>query len=73
MKVIGCRFDGDDVIVEWYDEKEQKPQGGVVYQTVITKAAVEDWEHVGYYVNELRDDLDELIGWYEKYRKGLIA
>jgi len=75
MTIIGCRIDDEGtIIVEWYEETENnKPQGGIMYQSIITEAAKQDWQHVGYYANELMGDLEELVVWFEKYRKGLVT
>lgn len=73
MRILGCRFNDEDgsIIVEWYEEREQSREGGVFYQTMITTEARENWQQVGYYALELRQDLEELVEWYEKHRKGI--
>ncbi len=71
IRVLGCQLSDDGtIIIEWLDEDNHKPEGSVVYQTAITARGQDDWDRVGYYAKELRDDLAELIHWFEKYRLG---
>ncbi len=72
MRILGCRISDDDnsMTIDWYEENEQKEQGGTVYQTLIAGAALEDWKHVGYYSAEVREDLEELVRWFVKYSSG---
>jgi len=74
MKVLGCRISDEDgsIQVEWYEETEQRPEGGTFYQTVITAEAMAQWEQVGYYAKELLGDLEELVEWYSKFQKGQV-
>ena len=73
MNILGVRFDDQDgsITVEWYESSEQKREGGVIYQSIINQEAVEGYEHVGYYAAELREDVAELVSWFEKYRTGV--
>jgi hypothetical protein len=73
MIVLGCRFSEEDqsMVIEWYDDMEQKQEGGIMYQTIITAEALQNWKHVNYYAKELHEDLQELISWTEKYRSGV--
>lgn len=74
MRVFGCSISDEDgsIRVEWYEESEQKPEGGTFYQTVITREAIDNWEHVGYYAKELIQDLEELVEWTLKYTSGKV-
>jgi len=74
MRVFSCRISDEDgsMQVEWYEESEQSPEGGVVYQTIITREAMDRWDHVGYYSKEIVQDLEELVEWYNKYRTGRV-
>ncbi len=74
MKVLGCRISEEDgsIQVEWYEESEQRAEGGTFYQTVITSEAISRWERVQYYATELIEDLEELVEWYVKYQKGKV-
>ena len=73
IRVLGCSL-GDDgsITVEWMYEHEHTPQTSEIRQTLIAPRAQEDWEHVGYYAQELREDLEELVAWTEKYRLGKV-
>lgn len=75
MRILGCRFGDEDgtIIVEWYEEREHDINGGVMMQTILTVEAQQNWEHVGYYATELRQDLEELVAWSERYRKGTVT
>jgi len=72
MRVLGVRISDEDgsLLIDWYEESEQKRTGGTTYQTIITREALDEWKHIGYYANELREDLTELVGWYTKYSGG---
>lgn len=74
MRVFSCRISDEDgsIQVEWYEESEQKPEGGTVYQTHITREAIDRWEQVGYYAKELTEDLEELVNWFTSHQKGLV-
>ena len=74
MRVFSCRISDEDgsIQIEWYEESEQKPEGGVVYQTIITREALERYDRVGYYAKELEQDLEELVNWFTKYQKGVV-
>jgi hypothetical protein len=73
MRVLGCRISDEDgsITIEWYDDEDQSPEGGLMYQTVLTQEAYANWSHVGYYASEILEDLTELVLWAEKYRKGI--
>ncbi len=72
MRIMACRISDEDksMVIDWYEEAEQSPQGGTMYQTIITAAAIEDWKHVEYYAGEVYEDLEELVGWFQKYSGG---
>jgi hypothetical protein len=71
IRVLGCNLmDDGTIVVEWMDEDDHKPEGSLVRQTSITARGQEDWDKVGYYAKELRQDLEELVHWYEKFRLG---
>lgn len=75
MRVLGCRISDDDnsMTIDWYEESEHTIEGGMVYQTIITAEALSSYHHVKYFAEETIDDLTELVGWYEKYRRGLYS
>ena len=72
IRISSIRFDDDDgsIIIDWLDETEQSREGGEAHQTYITQEGQQQYKHVGYYAKELREDVDELIGWFRKYRNG---
>ncbi len=73
IRVLGCQLSDDGtIVVEWLDEDQHKPESTTVHQTAITTRGQQDWEKVGYYATELRQDLEELIHWAEKYRLGVV-
>ena len=73
IRVLGCTLaDDGTIVVEWLDEDDHRPEGSVVKQTAITVRGQEDWDRVGYYATELRQDLEELVAWFEKYRLGQV-
>ena len=73
MRVMNCRISDEDnsIVIDWYDETEQKQEGGITHQSIITAEALGSWKHVAYYHQELMEDLVELVLWSEKYRKGI--
>lgn len=73
IRVLGCQLTDDGtIIVEWMDEDDHQPEGSLVKQTSITTKGQQDWEQVGYYAKELRQDLEELVAWFEKFRLGKV-
>ena len=75
MRILNVGISDDDatLVIDWYEESEQRQEGGISHQTVITPEARDSWKHVGYYHTELMEDLEELVLWSEKYRKGIYA
>ena len=73
IRILGCRLDDEgSITIEWLYEHEYTPQVTEIHQTIVTSRGQEDWEHVGYYARELREDLEELVAWTEKYRLGKV-
>lgn len=74
MRVLSLRISDEDgsMVVEWYNESEQKQEGGTFYQTVITREALDRWERVKYYGAEVMEDLEELVHWHTQHSKGLV-
>lgn len=54
-------FDDGKISIEWLETEEQRPEGGEFHTTYVTIAGTEAAENVEYYVNELREDVDELL------------
>lgn len=74
IRILGVRLDDEDgnIMIDWMDESEQSREGGVAYQTYITLEGQQSYGRVGYYAKELREDIDELLGWWRKYRSGYV-
>jgi len=73
MNIMGIRFMDDGAIsIEWSDETEQSPEGGTAHSTFISQFGQQQYTHVGTYAEELRQDADELLGWFIKYQRGLM-
>jgi len=70
--VLGVTFGEKAITIEWTSEEDQRPEGSTYHQTSITQEGEEAWEHVSYYAEELRQDAEELILWFEKYRAGRV-
>lgn len=51
-------------------EKDQTEHIGEVRTLYIDPNGLLEWEHAAYYYRELMGDIDELMGWIEKYQKG---
>lgn len=54
-------FDDGRISIEWIDTEEQTPEGGQFHTTYVTLAGQEFEKNVEYYVNEVRQDVDELL------------
>lgn len=72
VDVIGIRFEPEGIVVDWTSDADQRPEGSTFHQTQITSTGEENWEHVRYYAMELRQDAEELVQWFEKYRRGIV-
>jgi hypothetical protein len=73
IRILGCQLHDDGtIVIEWMDEDNHKPESSTIVQTSITMKGQQDWPHVGNYATELRQDLEELIAWVEKYRLGKV-
>ena len=74
MKVIQyVQFYPDgEILLRWTDSDEQGPEGADSHETMIMPDGQERWEQVGYYARELREDTQELLEWWLKYRRGVV-
>lgn len=74
MKVIQYAqfFPDGEILLRWTDSAEQGPEGSDSHETMILADGQERWEQVGYYANELREDVNELLEWWLKYRRGVV-
>jgi hypothetical protein len=73
-RVMNIQFDDEDgsIAIQYAHESEQSPEGFLVRQVVISQHGLSQYEHVAYYAKELREDAEELVSWYEKYKKGVV-
>ncbi len=58
--------------LRWADSEESGPEGAEVHETHISADGREMWPQVGYYAQELVEDVHELLEWWLKYRKGIV-
>jgi hypothetical protein len=73
MNIIGIRFlDDGGINVEWSDDTEQSPEGGTAHSTYISQYGQQSYPHVETYAGELRQDAQELLAWFNKYKKGIV-
>ena len=74
MKVIQYVqfFPDGEILLRWTDSDEQGPEGSDSHETMIMPDGQERYAQVGYYSNELRQDVDELLDWWLKYRRGVV-
>lgn len=73
MIIMGVTFTEDGgVSIDWSDDSEQSPEGGTVHSTYISQWGQQQYPHVGNYADELRQDAEELLGWFQKYQRGIV-
>lgn len=67
MRVLSVRWSDDgDITIDWADEHEMKKEGGEVHSIYVTPQGQSADEQVAYYVKELNQDVDELLGHIRK-------
>ena len=73
MNIVGIRFLYDGGInIEWSDDSEHTPEGGSVHSTYISMFGRQTYQHVVTYAEELKQDAEELLAWFIKYKKGIV-
>jgi len=73
MNIISIGFlDDGGITIDWSDDTEQSPEGGVVHSTYISQFGRQTYPHVGTYSDELKQDAEELLAWFVKYKKGIV-
>lgn len=73
MNIVGVRFmDDGGISIEWADDSEQFPEGGVAHSTYISQFGQQTYAHVGTYAEELKQDAEELLAWFIKYQRGHV-
>ncbi len=62
IRILSVRFsDGGETTIDWIDEGASQKGGYEIHSSVITLAGQED-EQINYWMRELRQDADELLG-----------
>ena len=73
MNIVSISFmDDGGITIDWADDSEQSPEGGVMHSTHISQFGQQSYPHVGTYSDELRQDAQELLAWFNKYKKGIV-
>ena len=73
MNIVGIAFlDDGGINIEWSDDLEQSPEGGTAHSTYISMFGRQTYPHVGTYAEELKQDAEELLAWFIKYKKGIV-
>ena len=69
--VSAIMFESDGTVsIQWLSESDQDDDGGLYHTSVIYPSGQEADQRVRYYVQELREDVDELLDAWLKHRKG---
>ena len=69
--ISGVQFDEDGgITIQWADADEVDDEGGTYHNTHISPFGQERDARVGYYSAELRQDVEELLHAWLKYRRG---
>lgn len=67
-RVVGVDFlDGDSIRLDWMDGSESDERGFTAHSTVIHPRSFNEDEQVGYYVQELVQDVHELLYWFLQF------
>jgi hypothetical protein len=62
IKLLSVRFaDDGDVTIDWMDTAQSSKDGGTIHSTYVTMEG-QGAEHVEYWLRELMQDVDELLG-----------
>ncbi len=74
MKFLSMEL-GDDgsLVIQYLVEKDQSEHIGEVRTLYIRPEGLAQWEHAAYYYAELMQDIDEMMGWIDKYQRGVVA
>lgn len=73
MNIVGINFmDDGGISIDWSDDAEQSPEGGVMHSTYISQFGRQTYPHVGTYADEVVQDAEELLAWFIKYKRDLV-
>lgn len=63
IRILSVRFTDDgNITIDWLDENEMTKVGGQIRSTYVTPTGIAESKEVSYYVTELMQDCDELLG-----------
>jgi hypothetical protein len=63
VRILSIRFTDDgNITIDWLDENEMSKNGGTIRSTYVTPSGIAESKEVEYYVIELMQDCDELLG-----------
>lgn len=71
VEVYRVTFTDDTITIDWASEDEQTRNYADFHQTTVTREGESQWPQVKYYADELRQDVEELVHWIDKYRRGV--
>ena len=64
--------DNGDLAITYQVDKDQSEFVREVKTIIINREKLSEWEHAAYYYMELMEDVDEFLGWVDKYRRGVV-
>lgn len=63
IRILSIRFTDDgNVTIDWLDENEMSKHGGTIRSTYVTPTGINESDQVSYWIKELMQDCDELLG-----------
>lgn len=63
--------DNGDLAVQVMEETDQSEAVQEVRTIYVNLEQLGKWEHAAYYYREMMQDIDEFLGWVDKYRRGV--
>ena len=63
--------DNGDLAITYMSEADQSETVGEVRTIYVNREKLGEWEHAADYYMEMMQDIDELMGWVDKYRRGV--
>lgn len=71
MIIQSVQFDDQGgITVAYVHEHEQSREGNAQHVLYINSYGQQQYDRVAYYAQELREDAEEMVAWYEKYKSG---
>jgi len=72
MKFISMeQADDGDLAIQYIPSEGQSEMVQETRTIYITTRDLSEWEHAAYYYVEMMQDIDEFMGWVDKYRRGV--